>query len=57
MEEHDVDGMAENMIKLLENTEIAEELGAKGKINIKKNFNMARHIKLLDELIDQAVRS
>jgi len=57
VEEHDVDGMAENMIKLMENTEIAKELGAKGKINIKENFNMDRHIKLLDELIDKAVKA
>ncbi len=56
VEEHDVDGMAEYMIKLLNDPEIAKEMGVKGKINIKANFNMDRHIKLLDELIDQAVR-
>jgi len=57
VEEHDVDGMAENMIKLLGNPEMAKKMGAKGKINIKENFNMDRHIKLLDELIDKAVKA
>jgi hypothetical protein len=40
----------------LENKELAVKMGGEGKINIKENFNMDRHIKLLDELIHQAVR-
>jgi glycosyltransferase involved in cell wall biosynthesis len=54
--EHDVEGMAENMIKLLENPEIAKEMGAKGKINIEENFTLKRHIKILDDLIEKAIR-
>ncbi len=57
VEEHDVDGMAKNMIMLLENKEMAKKMGAKGRINIRENFNMARHISVLDELIDKAVKS
>jgi glycosyltransferase involved in cell wall biosynthesis len=56
VEEHDVDGMAENMIKLLENPEIAKEMGAKGKINIEGNFTLKRHVELLDTLIERAVK-
>jgi colanic acid/amylovoran biosynthesis glycosyltransferase len=57
VEEHDVEGMAENMIKFLENREIAKVMGAKGKKNIKENFNLDRHIKLLDDLIVNSVTS
>ncbi len=57
VEEHDVDGMAENMIELLENTEMAKKMGAKGKINIEENFKMDRHINLLDELIEKAFKT
>ncbi len=56
VEEHDVDGMAENMIKLLENPEIAKEMGEKGKINIKENFTLKRHIEVLDALIQNSVK-
>jgi len=57
VEEHDVDGMAKNMIMFLGNKEMAKKMGAKGKTNIKENFNMDRHINLLDELIDKAVKT
>ncbi len=56
VEEHDVDGMAENMIKLMGNTEIAKELGTNGKKYIKDNFTLKRHIGVLDELIKKAVK-
>jgi len=57
VEEHDVDGMAENMIKLLENNELAKVLGANGKKHIKDNFTLKRHIEVLDGLIKKAVKS
>jgi len=56
VEEHDVDGMAENMIKLLDNTELAKVLGTNGKKHIKDNFTIKRHINVLDELIKKAIR-
>jgi len=56
VEEHDVNGMAENIIKLLENPEMAKKMGAKGKINIEENFTLKRHIKVLDDLIEKAIR-
>lgn len=52
VEEHDVTSMAKNMIKLLENPETAKKMGAQGKINIKENFTLRRHIDTLDDLIE-----
>lgn len=52
VEEHDVTSMARNMIKLLENPETAKKMGAQGKINIKENFTLKRHIDILDDLIE-----
>lgn len=56
VKEHDVDGMAEKMIMLWENREMAKRMGDQGKINIKENFNINRHIRVLDELIEKAVK-
>lgn len=55
-EEHDVNGMAENMIKVINNPELARNLGANGKQNIKRNYSLQRHIKVLDNLIRKAVK-
>lgn len=51
VEEHDVDGMAENMIKLIENRTLAMDIGNSGKIHTMEHFNLKRHIEVLDELI------
>ncbi len=51
VEEHDVAGMTANMLKLLENPELAMEMGKNGRANIKANFTMNRHIGVLDGLI------
>lgn len=53
--EHDVDAMAEKMIQLLENKELAQELGQKGKERIKNNFTIERHLRVIDELINAAI--
>lgn len=55
-EEHDVDGMAENMIKVIKDPEMASNLGENGKQNIKKNYTLQRHIKVLDDLLRKAVK-
>lgn len=55
--EHDVDGMADNMLKLLQDRSLAEELGKSGKKNISENFTMERHIEVLNELIEKSVKS
>jgi glycosyltransferase involved in cell wall biosynthesis len=54
-EEHDVDGMAENMLQLLENKGLARSLGENGKKNIRNNFSMEKHLSTLKELINQSV--
>jgi len=54
--EGDIEGMAKNMIWILDNPKKAKEIGMAGKENIWKNFNMKKHIKVLDEIIYKAVR-
>jgi len=54
--EGDIEGMAKNMIWILDNPEKAKEIGAAGKENIWKNFNMKKHIKVLDEIIYKTAR-
>ena len=51
VEEHDVDGMAEKMIQLMENKLLAKELGVNGKERIKKYFTLEKYLQTLDELI------
>jgi glycosyltransferase involved in cell wall biosynthesis len=53
VQEHDVMGMARNMIRLIEEPNLAQELGSKGKENIKNNFTLQRHIDVLDSLIEK----
>jgi colanic acid/amylovoran biosynthesis glycosyltransferase len=49
--EHDVDSMAEKIIWLIENPEIAKELGTNGKLNVKQNFSMDKHIGIITKSI------
>lgn len=53
--EHDVNAMAEKMMQLLDNKELAQQLGQNGKERIKNNFTMERHLKVIDDLIDAAI--
>jgi len=55
VEEGDIDGMAENMIWILDNLEKAKEMGMAGKQNIWNNFNMKKHISILDKIIKNAI--
>lgn len=57
VEEHDYEGMAENMLELLRNKNYAKELGMKGKARIENHFSIGRHIDILDELLEKAVKS
>jgi len=52
--EGDIEGMARNMIWVLDNPEKAKEIGMAGKKNIWENFNTKKHIKTLDEIIYKA---
>lgn len=55
--EHDVTGMTENMISLLENPQFAKELGENGKEHIKSNYTLSRHIDVLNGLIEKVLSS
>ena len=57
VEEHDVEGMAANMLKLLDKPEMAKQLGENGKKFIGSNFTMKHHIVALNELIDSVAIS
>jgi len=54
--EGDIEGMARNMIWILDNPEKTKEMGMAGKENIWRNFNTKKHIKVLDEIIYKAAR-
>ncbi|MDR2727806.1 MAG: glycosyltransferase [Chitinispirillales bacterium] len=54
VDEGDIEGMARNMIWVLDNPEKAREMGLAGKENIWKNFNMKKHIGILDEIVYKA---
>jgi glycosyltransferase involved in cell wall biosynthesis len=50
--EHDVEGMAEHMIRLLEDRAYAISLGRSGRAYVRENFSMAQHIGTLNALLD-----
>ncbi|WP_400077985.1 glycosyltransferase family 4 protein [Winogradskyella sp. R77965] len=52
--EHDVEDMAQNMIRLLDDVTYAQQLGAAGKQFILKHFSMQLHIKKLQTVIEDA---
>jgi glycosyltransferase involved in cell wall biosynthesis len=52
VKEHDVDAMAGNMIRLLDDTEYARSLGRQGREYVRNNFSMEKHIGALNALIE-----
>tara|TARA_R100000935_G_C2825571_1_gene162097 strand:- start:169 stop:1275 length:1107 start_codon:yes stop_codon:yes gene_type:complete len=54
-EEHDVEGMAKNMLRLIEDPKLVKNLGEYGKENIMRNFSMKRHIDSLQKSLEQAI--
>lgn len=51
--EHDVEGMANNMARLLNNSTEAQQMGQAGKQRILKHFNMQRHIEVLEKALQR----
>jgi glycosyltransferase involved in cell wall biosynthesis len=49
--EHDVSGMAKYMCKVLENSQLSEQLGKAGRENIKQNYTMGIHLKKISDLV------
>lgn len=57
VDEHDVQGMARAMLKLLEDGQLAATMGAEGRKFILENFSRQRHLHVLSGLVKQAVDS
>lgn len=55
VDEHDVPGMADHMIQLLENKKIAREMGENGRQNVSQNFTLIKHIDILNSIIVKAL--
>lgn len=54
-QEHDVEAMAANMCLLIENPDLAKEMGQKARERIMEKFTMERHLNELSETIHDAV--
>lgn len=55
--EGDIDGMAENMLKLLQDQNMASRLGKAGHERIKSHFTLERHIHQLEMIIEEAIKA
>jgi len=56
-EEHDVAAMANYMLWTLEHIEEAKQMGAKGKTLVQDQFNLKRHIDVLQNTLEKATKS
>jgi glycosyltransferase involved in cell wall biosynthesis len=57
VDEGDIDGMADAMLKLIVDSSIAKTMGAKARVHIKNNFNIERHIGNLRDILQKAASS
>lgn len=57
VQEHDVKAMADKMIVLVENRELAIKLGQAGKQRIISFYSLQRHLNCIDKLIDDTLRN
>jgi colanic acid/amylovoran biosynthesis glycosyltransferase len=55
VDELNIDKMAEYMLLLLNNRELAREMGMKGKKRISENFSLEKHILTLNKVLGEAV--
>lgn len=54
VDEHNVDGMADQIIKIIENPDLAKKMGHMGKENIRMNFSMEKHLGLIKMALEEA---
>lgn len=54
VDEYDTTGMAKYMVKLFKDKALCRTMGAAGREHIKINYNIDRHIGILDQLIEEA---
>ena len=55
VEEHDVEGMSKNMIRVLEEEGLANRLGEAARKRVKQHFTMEKHLKKIDEIISKSL--
>jgi len=53
--EHNVIGMADKMKVLLNDSNLAKQMGEFGKMHVKENFSMEKHIRVLDKAISDSI--
>ncbi|WP_010419560.1 glycosyltransferase [Anaerophaga thermohalophila] len=51
VDEHDVNGMANKIMEIIENPEKAKKMGAAGKERVKENFTMEKHLKTIENTL------
>jgi colanic acid/amylovoran biosynthesis glycosyltransferase len=54
VDEYDVNGMTEAIVKLYNDRTLCKKMGLEGRKHIKTNYNIDRHITVLDDLIGSA---
>ncbi|MCZ2397302.1 MAG: glycosyltransferase [Chitinophagales bacterium] len=54
--EKDIEAMAANMLRILQEDGLAERLGTAGRKRIQKHFTMERHLQILTDCINRAVK-
>lgn len=54
--EHDIEGMADYMIKIAEDVQLAAELGAKEAAHIRKNYDIKDRINTLTRVLEGAIK-
>ncbi|MCF1190814.1 glycosyltransferase [Mangrovimonas sp. AS39] len=55
VDEYDTKGMSEYMIKLFKDKDLCKKMGEAGRNHIKRNYNINRHIGVLNKIIKEAV--
>jgi glycosyltransferase involved in cell wall biosynthesis len=55
--EHDVDGMAIQIIKLIENPELVKIMGLLGKNNVSINFPIEKHLMAIKQALEEALNN
>jgi colanic acid/amylovoran biosynthesis glycosyltransferase len=56
VEENDVDGMATSMLRVLEDAEMASNMGRKGRARVLEHFTMEHYITSLQKIVESAAR-
>lgn len=54
VDELDVNGMADRMLKLVQSSSLAREMGDNARAHVRKNFSLAQHIGRIQERLDVA---